>query len=140
MSERNMDRRQDNLMPSAEQIAELGKSLTPMGSPRAGNEDGSIPEEWRTANVVDRVDTFGTVFLGLTIECAQCHKHPYDQWSKRDFELFTEFFTRIKTGQAPDAKPLHKATQCPPLDRTLEEEEYEEYEEEEYEDCGEDVT
>ncbi|MGB7343522.1 MAG: DUF1549 domain-containing protein [Pirellulaceae bacterium] len=38
---------------------------------RINSEDGSIPEEWRIANVVDRVDTFGTVFLGLTIECSR---------------------------------------------------------------------
>ncbi len=37
---------------------------------RINSEDGSIPEEWRTENVVDRVDTFGTVLLGLTIGCA----------------------------------------------------------------------
>ena len=59
----------------------------------------------------DKALAFGYTFLGVRLDCAQCHKHPYDQWSKRDFELFTEFFTRIKTGVAPDAKPLHEATQ-----------------------------
>jgi hypothetical protein len=44
------------------------------------------------------------VFLGVRLQCAQCHKHPFDQWSKQDFEKFTQFFTRVKAGVAPDAK------------------------------------
>ncbi|MBI1312330.1 DUF1553 domain-containing protein [bacterium] len=54
---------------------------------------------------VDRTLSFGYVFLGVRLQCAQCHKHPFDEWSKQDFEQFTEFFTRIKSGVAPDAKP-----------------------------------
>lgn len=54
---------------------------------------------------VDRALSFGYVFLGVRLQCAQCHKHPFDEWSKQDFEQFTQFFTRIKTGAAPDARP-----------------------------------
>lgn len=53
----------------------------------------------------DRALSFGYVFLGVRLQCAQCHKHPFDQWSKQDFEQFTQFFTRIKAGIAPDARP-----------------------------------
>lgn len=52
----------------------------------------------------DRALSFGYVFLGVRLQCAQCHKHPFDQWSKQDFEKFTQFFTRVKSGVAPDAK------------------------------------
>ncbi|CAK9005153.1 DUF1553 domain-containing protein, partial [Durusdinium trenchii] len=52
----------------------------------------------------DRALSFGYVFLGVRLQCAQCHKHPFDQWSQQDFEKFTQFFTRIKTGAAPDAR------------------------------------
>ena len=52
----------------------------------------------------DRALSFGYVFLGVRLQCAQCHKHPFDQWSKQDFEKFTQFFTRVKAGVAPDAK------------------------------------
>lgn len=52
----------------------------------------------------DRALSFGYVFMGVRLQCAQCHKHPFDQWSKQDFEKFTQFFTRIKSGIAPDAK------------------------------------
>lgn len=51
----------------------------------------------------ERALSFGYVFLGVRLQCAQCHKHPFDQWSKQDFEKFTQFFTRIKAGIAPDA-------------------------------------
>ena len=52
----------------------------------------------------DRALSFGYVFMGVRLQCAQCHKHPFDQWSKQDFEKFTQFFTRINAGIAPDAK------------------------------------
>ncbi|MEX0818624.1 MAG: DUF1553 domain-containing protein, partial [Pirellulaceae bacterium] len=76
--------------------------------------DNSMPHFWYRSNIsqpTDKALAFGYTFLGVRLDCAQCHKHPYDQWSKRDFELFTEFFTRIKAGVPPDAKPLHEATQ-----------------------------
>ena len=51
----------------------------------------------------DKALSFGHIFLGVRLQCAECHKHPFDQWSKRDFELFTEFFTRVKSGVSPEA-------------------------------------
>lgn len=51
----------------------------------------------------DRALTFGYTFMGIRLQCAQCHKHPFDQWSKDDFEKFAGFFKRIRTGVAPDA-------------------------------------
>ncbi|MFP6762084.1 MAG: DUF1549 domain-containing protein [Planctomycetaceae bacterium] len=55
-----------------------------------------------TANT-DRALSFGYVFLGVRLDCAQCHKHPFDQWSQQDFAEFTEFFSRVKRGVAPGA-------------------------------------
>ena len=52
----------------------------------------------------DRALSVGYVFLGVRLQCAQCHKHPFDQWSKDDFDKFTQFFTRIQMGIAPDAR------------------------------------
>jgi len=65
-----------------------------------------MPHYWFRDNLVRKEDkalAFGYSFLGVRLDCAQCHKHPFDQWSKQDFESFTQFFSRIKTGQAPDA-------------------------------------
>ncbi len=50
------------------------------------NEEGGIDvEEFRFASVVDRVATTGTVWLGLTVGCAQCHSHKYDPISQREY-------------------------------------------------------
>ncbi|MBW3541939.1 MAG: DUF1549 and DUF1553 domain-containing protein, partial [Planctomycetes bacterium] len=52
-------------------------------------EGGTDQEQFRVEALVDRVDTTGTVWLGLTIGCAQCHQHKYDPISQREFyELF----------------------------------------------------
>jgi hypothetical protein len=54
--------------------------------------------------VTDRALTFGYTFMGVRLQCAQCHKHPFDQWSKDDFTKFAGFFKRIRSGIAPDGK------------------------------------
>ena len=43
---------------------------------------------------------FAYSFLGQRIQCAQCHKHPFDEWSKDDFHQFKNFFARISAGRA----------------------------------------
>ncbi|MFO0946208.1 MAG: DUF1549 domain-containing protein [Planctomycetota bacterium] len=60
------------------------------------NEEGGIvEEEFRVAYVVDRVNTFGTAFLGLTFECSRCHDHKYDPLTMRDFYSLYSFFQNI---------------------------------------------
>ncbi|MHB1559972.1 MAG: PSD1 and planctomycete cytochrome C domain-containing protein, partial [Isosphaeraceae bacterium] len=50
------------------------------------NEEGGIDiEEFRFISTVDRVATTGTVWLGLTVGCAQCHSHKYDPISQREY-------------------------------------------------------
>ena len=55
-------------------------------------EGGTDPEQFRVEAVVDRVNTTGTVFLGLTIGCAQCHDHKYDPVSQREYYQLYAFF------------------------------------------------
>jgi len=70
---------------------------------RINSEDGSIPAEWHVENVVDRVDTFGTAFLGLTVSCARCHDHKYDPISQQDYyELFAYFNNVPEWGVGPN--------------------------------------
>ncbi|MFM7036984.1 MAG: DUF1549 domain-containing protein [Planctomycetaceae bacterium] len=54
----------------------------------------------------DRVIAFAYTFLGTRIQCAQCHKHPFDQWTQDDFKQFEGFFKSTAGRQAarPDAK------------------------------------
>ncbi len=62
---------------------------------RMTNEGGSVPEEWRLEGVADRVNTFGTAVLGLTVECARCHDHKYDPVAQRDYYALSAFFNSI---------------------------------------------
>jgi len=45
-------------------------------------------------------------FLGLRMECAQCHRHPHDIWQQDDLLSFANFFMRVKGANYPDAKTL----------------------------------
>ena len=52
----------------------------------------------------ERAISFAYAFMGIRIQCAQCHKHPFDVWSKQDFAEFSNFFTGVRFGATPTAK------------------------------------
>ena len=82
---------------------------------RINSEDGSIPQEWLTENVVDRVDTFGTVFLGLTVGCARCHDHKYDPISQKEYyQLFAYFNNIAEWGVGPNDGNSPPFVEVPP--------------------------
>ena len=54
-----------------------------------------MPEEFRIEYVADRVHTFGTAFLGLTMECTRCHDHKYDPVTQKDYFSLSAFFNNI---------------------------------------------
>jgi hypothetical protein len=59
----------------------------------------SMPYYWARNNfrtAEDRAIGFAYTFLGIRIQCAQCHKHPFDQWSKADFDAFKNFFPGVQ--------------------------------------------
>ena len=59
---------------------------------RIQTEDGAFDEEWRTEYVIDRVETMGAVWMGLTLGCCRCHDHKYDPISQQEFyQLFALF-------------------------------------------------
>ena len=78
---------------------------------RTVTEGGAIEEEWHVENLVDRVETTSTVFLGLTMGCARCHDHKYDPISQKEFYQFFAFFNSV------DEKGFHNERRgnVPPL-------------------------
>ncbi len=67
-------------------------------------EGGADLEEDRNKIVVDRVDTVGTVWLGLTVGCAECHSHKYDPITQREYYQLFAFFN--STDDRDIAAPL----------------------------------
>jgi mono/diheme cytochrome c family protein len=82
-------------------------------------EGGTIDEEFRTAAVVDRVNTtFGT-WMGTTIACAQCHNHKYDPISQEDFfRIFAVFNNTADADRGDDTPVLEFFTQKQESERT----------------------
>ena len=59
----------------------------------------SMPLYWSRRNVrkaEEKALSFAHTFLGVRIQCAQCHKHPFDQWTQQDFKKFQAFFEPIQ--------------------------------------------
>jgi hypothetical protein len=58
-------------------------------------EGGMIAEEFLAKYAMDRVDTFGTVFMGMSIGCAQCHDHKFDPVTQDEYFQLFAFFNNI---------------------------------------------
>ncbi len=84
----------------ADFVHEMG-SYFRKSEPQDFSKRASLPWFWMRNNVQkaeDKALAFAHTFLGVRIECAQCHKHPFDQWTKSDFEHFQAFFSGIGYG------------------------------------------
>ncbi len=51
----------------------------------------------------EHVDDTAQLFLGMRVQCAQCHHHPFEKWSQDDYYGFASFFARIGRKQGADA-------------------------------------
>jgi len=60
------------------------------------DEGGTDNEEFRTAAVIDRVNTTWSVLLGTTFNCVQCHSHPYDPFKHEEYYKFLAFFNNTR--------------------------------------------
>lgn len=73
-------------------------------------EGGAIPQEYLTAYIVDRVNTTSTVWLGLTIGCAQCHDHKFDPITQKEYYQLFAFFNNVPEsgldGSKGNASPM----------------------------------
>jgi hypothetical protein len=89
--------------PTTEQlVASAYNRLT-----RTSAEGGIQPKEYLAKYAADRVRTTASVWLGVTMGCAECHDHKFDPISARDFYAFKAFFADIaETGLVPDRGEL----------------------------------
>ena len=76
------------------------------------SEGGSIDEEYYVRYAVDRANTTGTVWMGLTVGCAQCHDHKYDAITQKEFYQLYAYFNNITEkamdGNRKDSPPVVK--------------------------------
>jgi len=69
--------------------------------------ENSMPYYWARSDLntaENKALNFSYVFMGVRLQCAQCHKHPFDQWSKQDFDQFSQVFSRIRWGTEPESQ------------------------------------
>jgi hypothetical protein len=62
---------------------------------RLNGEGGRIVEEWFAETVIDRVETTGLTWMGLTFNCCRCHDHKYDPISQKEFYQFFAYFNSV---------------------------------------------
>jgi mono/diheme cytochrome c family protein len=74
--------------PTPEQLVATGYVRL---NPSTG-EGGAIPDEFQMKNNFDRVETLGTVFLGISMVCARCHNHKFDPFTQTDYYGLLAFF------------------------------------------------
>lgn len=91
------------------QFCESMSKISQPGSDVKFADRTSVPYYWARNNFrqpEERAIGFAYTFLGIRIQCAQCHKHPFDQWAKKDFDAFKSFFTSVALSQgAPRNDP-----------------------------------
>jgi hypothetical protein len=70
------------------------------------DEGGTDNEEFRTAAVMDRVNTTWEALMGTTFGCVQCHSHPYDPFRHDEYYKFLAYFNNTRDEDVPGEYPL----------------------------------
>lgn len=70
------------------------------------DEGGTDDEEFRTAALLDRVNTTWEMFQGTTFACVQCHSHPYDPIRHDEYYKYLAFFNNTRDEDVPDDSPF----------------------------------
>jgi hypothetical protein len=66
---------------------------------------------WRRQNPVQTEqwgEKVAAAFLGVRLECAQCHKHPFDRWTQNDYRSFANVFAKVAVGVPPESQKTYK--------------------------------
>ena len=72
------------------------------------DEGGTENEEFRVAAVVDRVNTTWEVTMGTTFACVQCHSHPYDPFTMKEYYKYMAFFNNTRDEDTFDDYPVFR--------------------------------
>ncbi|HEX6985573.1 MAG TPA: DUF1549 and DUF1553 domain-containing protein, partial [Planctomycetaceae bacterium] len=87
--------------PTTDQLVATGfQRNTPFNE-----EGGTDPEQFRVERTVDRTNTIGSVWLGLTVACSQCHDHKYDAISQKEYYQLYAFFNSAEEATLPLPTP-----------------------------------
>ena len=58
---------------------------------------------YRSVNKTEQqVEDSAQLFLGMRIQCARCHHHPFERWSQKDYYSYQAFFSRVGRKKNPD--------------------------------------
>ncbi len=87
--------------PSVDQLIATAFHRNTMNNDEGGTED----EEFRVATVIDRVNTTYSVWQSTTMECVQCHSHPYDPFKHEDYYRSMAFFNNSRDEDTPSEDP-----------------------------------
>ncbi|MEX2512201.1 MAG: DUF1553 domain-containing protein [Cyclobacteriaceae bacterium] len=88
--------------PTEKQLIATGFHRNTMNN----DEGGTDNEEFRIAALIDRVNTTWTVMQGTTMECVQCHSHPYDPIRHEDYYKSMAFFNQTADADIPSESPV----------------------------------
>jgi hypothetical protein len=82
-----------DLMPNATQSQRVATGF--MRNNMTNDEGGADPDEYLDKYVADRVNTFGSVFLGLTVACCECHDHKFDPIKTKEYYQLYAYFHNV---------------------------------------------
>ena len=80
-------------------------------SPTDFSERDTMPHYWTRRTMEkpeDKALAFAHNFLGIRMQCAQCHKHPFAPWTQRDFKQLSALFSNVKYGVVPAADKRYR--------------------------------
>ncbi|MCE9556944.1 MAG: PSD1 and planctomycete cytochrome C domain-containing protein, partial [Planctomycetes bacterium] len=103
-----------DLLPNATEQQKIASGFN--RNARFNEEGGADPDEWLVRYAVDRTVTLGRVWLGLTLNCAECHSHKYDPISHKEFYELYAFFNSMQEVGAGGMAGFHNKP-VPPVMR-----------------------
>ncbi len=95
-----------DLLPNATVEQKIGTAFHRNGP--TSSEGGADAKEYAARYAVDRVNTTARTWLGITMECAECHDHKYDPFKTREYYQMFAFFDQVPEN------PLLRDLQAPP--------------------------